>query len=478
VRSALAAGELRPLLQLPTGGGKTAIAANIILKEAHRGRVLFTVPALELVDQTAEAFRHWGVRDVGVMQGNHPLTDRLARVQVATVQTLRRRAAPDVGLVLVDEAHRQDRALFDRMASEAWRDVPVVGLTATPWTKGLGRHFGQLIVAETAVGLMEAGYLSQARVFAPSKPDLSKVRIRAGDYDVEGLSLAMRSATLVGDVVDQWLARAEHRPTLAFCVDRLHAKTVQAHFEAAGVPCGYLDGQSPKEEREEVRAAFASGRLKVVANVGVLTTGVDWDVRCVILARPTKSEMLFCQIVGRGLRTAPGKDHCLILDHTGTTADLGFAWQIHHDELDDGSGAISSGRKAARERADLRTCRDCKAVYPTHEPRCPECGWQPMVRSKVTSITANLVEIDHDRAARMERLDFLRELKAIGIEGGKSRNWPLAFYRQKFSEWPAYGVLDTLAPAKAVREETRRWVKSRQIAYAKGRGMSPQAVRA
>jgi DNA repair protein RadD len=115
-------------------------------------------------------------------------------------------------------------------------------------------------------------------------------------------------------------------------------------FEEAGVRAGYIDCLTKDDERKDIRSKFASGDYQVVCNVGVLTTGVDWDVRCIILARPTKSEILFVQIIGRGLRPAKGKDHCLVLDHSDTTSRLGFVTDIHHEELNDGKTRVSTTR--------------------------------------------------------------------------------------------------------------------------------------
>jgi DNA repair protein RadD len=122
----------------------------------------------------------------------------------------------------------------------------------------------------------------------------------------------MDKDALVADVVDTWLQRAEGRPTFCFAVNRVHANHLQQKFLAAGVQAGYVDAYTDKDERREVARQFHAGEIKVVCNVGVLTTGIDWDVRCIILARPTKSEMLFVQMIGRGLRTADGKNDCLI----------------------------------------------------------------------------------------------------------------------------------------------------------------------
>ena len=118
---------------------------------------------------------------------------------------------------------------------------------------------------------------------------------------------------------------------MLFAVDCAHAQALQERFNEAGIACGYQDAHTSSADRAAIKRAFHNGDLKVVANIGTLTTGVDWDVRCLQLARPTKSEMLFVQIIGRCLRTADGKDNALILDHTDTTARLGMVTEIHHE---------------------------------------------------------------------------------------------------------------------------------------------------
>lgn len=295
LRSALKTGSKRPMLQAPTGAGKTTLSAALIDMALSKGkRIIFTVPAIPLIDQTAREFWNEGIRDVGVIQADHPMTDSSKPVQIASVQTLRRRFIPDADLVIIDEAHRISRFIEDWMTREDWLDVPFIGLSATPWSKGLGRLYDRLIIAATTSQLIEKGYLAPFTVFAPSKPDLSKVRTKMGDYHEGDLSQVMCDRALTADIVSTWLEKAERRPTLCFAVDRTHARTLQAQFEQAGVRCGYLDGTNTRDEREEVRKQFASGALEVVCNVGVLSTGIDWDVRCIILARPTKSEMLYC----------------------------------------------------------------------------------------------------------------------------------------------------------------------------------------
>ena len=142
LRQSLASGHRRPVLQLPTGGGKTRIAAEIINRARAKGNAyaLFIAPRIQLINQTVRAFWHEGIQDIGVLQGNHRLTRPGAAVQVASVQTLPNRRLPPASVVLVDECHMRSDWLARQMASPEWSRIPVIGLSATPWTPGMGRR--------------------------------------------------------------------------------------------------------------------------------------------------------------------------------------------------------------------------------------------------------------------------------------------------------------------------------------------------
>jgi DNA repair protein RadD len=209
LRQSLGSGKLRPVLQAPTGFGKTRLAAAVVEGAlAKKKRVIFTVPALSLVDQTVRAFWDDGIRDVGVIQGMNPMTDWSRPVQVASVQTLQRRPFPEADVVLIDECHRWFDFYPKWMRDPRWQSKPFIGLSATPWTRGLGRYFDDLIIAATTQDLISEGYLSPFRVFAPSHPDLTRVRTVAGDYDEGDLSDVMNDALLVADVVDTRTCKA------------------------------------------------------------------------------------------------------------------------------------------------------------------------------------------------------------------------------------------------------------------------------
>ena len=369
LKLSLGKGHKRPMVQAPTGFGKTVLAGAIVKGALAKGnRIIFCVPAISLINQTVQSFHREGIHDIGVIQADHEMTNPAMPVQVASIQTLHRRNIPMADVVVIDEAHRWFK--FYERWFELWNAVPFIGLSATPWTKGLGKHYDDLIIAATTQELIDQGYLSDFRVYAPSHPDLSGAKTRAGDYVEEQLAEVMNENTLVADAVSIWKQKAENRPTLCFCVDRAHAKHMQERFKAAGVPAGYIDAYTEMPERDEIAKKFHAGEIKVVCNVGCLTTGVDWDVRCIVLCRPTKSEILFTQIIGRGLRTAEGKDDCIARDSLVLT-DRGEV-KIQHVTLDhkvwDGvefvhhSGAICRGVQQVVEYDGLVATPDHKVM--------------------------------------------------------------------------------------------------------------------
>jgi DNA repair protein RadD len=369
LRRSLASGRRRPMVQLPTGGGKTRIAAEIIRGARAKGRcVAFVVPALSLIDQTVSAFEAEGIHALGVLQGAHPRTDRDAPIQICSVQTLARRRRPEVDLVIVDEAHQMHKEIFRWM-----KDCPnliFIGLSATPWSRGLGKYYGGLIVAATTRELIEQGYLSDFVAFAPSDPDLSSVSTRAGEFAQDDLGDAMDVPAITGDIVSTWLKRGEGRPTIAFCVNRRHAQHVCERFVEAGVSAEYADCDTAREDREAMFARFRFGEAKVLCNVGILTTGLDLPMTsCLIDAQPTKSRISFVQKIGRGLRTAEGKDKLLVLDHAGNHLRLGMVTDIHQDRLDDGKKRDGSTKKERTEPLP-KLCPECRALLSYKAREC------------------------------------------------------------------------------------------------------------
>jgi DNA repair protein RadD len=468
LREAMLSGKKRVVLQLPTGAGKTRTAAEIVLSATGKGkRVCFTVPAISLIDQTVEAFEAEGLTDIGVIQSNHPRTNYDAQVQVASVQTLVRRGVPDCELVIVDECHLQHDVIPKWMKRDPGKLF--IGLSATPWAKGMADYWQGLVQPVSMQQLIDAGFLSPFRVFAPSHPDLTGVGTVAGDYNQGQLSEVMGDRRLVADVVETWLKRADNRPTLIFAVDLAHARTLQAEFAQAGVAMGYCDAYIDRIERQVLFDQMARGEIAGIVNVGTLTTGVDADVRCVVMARPTKSEMLFVQCIGRGLRTAPGKADCLILDHADNHARLGFVTDIHHPELLAGADKRPVTRKEKGEPMP-RECTSCGVLKAPKVRECPLCGFTPTRQSEIEFEEGQLVEVTRGKKTEVtmaDKADFHAQLLWIARDRNRSTGWAAHAYKDRFGVWPVKEAKHALP--KPPTEAVLNYVRAKDIRFAKRR---------
>jgi DNA repair protein RadD len=314
VEREIEAGNRRILLVMPTGGGKTIVAGEIIQHYVRRYRpVLVLAHRLEILTQTSTKLHVRNIAHGIIKAGFSPRP--MERVQLASVQTLWVRAMrseamrlPLADLVIIDEAHHATAHTWRKLI-EAYPDAVLIGLTATPCRgdgRGLGGIFTGMIECPQVGELIAQGYLVKTRVYAPIDPDLTGVRTVAGDYVESQLADRMDVAKLVGDIVVHWHKFGERRKTVAFAVNVAHSLHLRDEFVRSGVRCEHLDGETEKDERDAILARLASGETELVSNCSVLTEG--WDlpaVGCAILARPTKKMGLYRQMIGRVLRPPP-----------------------------------------------------------------------------------------------------------------------------------------------------------------------------
>lgn len=435
LRAGIRNGCQAQVLMAPTGSGKTTIASAIKQGAASKGRkAFFVVDSLELVDQAAQRFAQDGMR-VGVIQGNHYLTDYSAPIQVATIQTLKRRwpqmpdeVRPD--LVIIDECHVLHQAHQDIIEWCRQRKVPVIGLSATPFRKGLGKVFDDLVVSVTTQELIEQGYLVPSRCYAPKVPDLTGVKTGSdGDWQSDALAEVMGDHELMGDVVDQWLKIGKGRQTIVFASNVAHSRALCDHFRGAGINAAHVDGyDQDKLGRAETINAFRRGEIEVLCNVAVLTKGFDApETSCIVLARPTKSLMLHIQMMGRGLRTADGKDDCIIIDHAGNCIRNGTPNEPLPQELHDGENNTNPDRKQRDPSEPVqKPCGHCGYVSTKHV--CPSCGFKPEIRRDVEVKDGELYEIEKQESAQAKWTTeqvarFYAELLGYALSNGFRPGW-------------------------------------------------------
>lgn len=315
----------RTLCVLPTGAGKTVIAAEIIRHFADQGaRIGFLAHRQELIRQTSAKLDEAGIPH-GIIRAND-LTrlDYRHAVQVCSTPTLINRLDLQFrfDLLIQDESHRI-MAATNRRIMAAFPSARVLGLTATPYRsdgQGLAEMFDTLIVGATVAGLVADWFLVPTRVFRGQAPDLSGVRSHRGEFDEADVELRVRRPHLLGNILQTWLMEASDRQTIGFAHSVPHSRDLAERFRAAGVPTEHLDANTPDGEREAIVGRFRDGLTRVLWNVGIFTEGFDapW-CSAIIDAAPTASRGLHKQKVGRVMRPWPGKVDGILLDHTGGT---------------------------------------------------------------------------------------------------------------------------------------------------------------
>ena len=431
----------RALLVMPTGSGKTVVFSEICRLANDKGKkVLILVHRRELVTQASDKLKKAGVEH-GIIAAGFDPSDQ--PVQVASVQTLIRRLdsgtfTPD--LIIIDEAHHAVAGSWDKIIGH-FSDAKIIGVTATPSRldgRGLGSHFSTLVSGPSVEQLTKLGFLSQHRVFAPPViADLSNVKTRAGDYANDQLSEAMDRPTITGDAIGHYRRLADGLPAIAFCCSIAHATSVCESFNKAGYRAKLVTGKMKMEERDEAISGLADGRTQILCSVDVVSEGTDVPaVSAAILLRPTQSEALYLQQVGRILRPQPGKI-AIVLDHVGSTLKHGFVDDLRNWSLD----SKPKRKKNDEPAPSVRQCPMCFAAFKP-QPVCPMCGHEFPVKPKrqLTQREGELREMRRQdaierREKRQEigRARTLPELLALAKKKGYKPGWAYKiFYGRRY----------------------------------------------
>lgn len=404
LRAGIRSGSRRQILVAPTAFGKTECAAWIIQQALEKGsRAWFIVDRVTLIDQTSERFAAYGI-DHGIIQADHVLTDPSKPVQIASAQTIARRRfdrLPD--LIVVDEAHCQYRAvtgLVDRAAG-----AKVIGLTATPFTAGMAKHWDGIVNGATVNSLLVKGFLAPLKVKACVTPDMRDAKKTfTGEYDEE--DAGRRGVTIIGDVVHTWIEQTTKHfggpvKTIVFSPSVKHGAELCRQFADAGFnfqQISYLDASDDERRAKVAEFRRSDSAIHGLVSCAVLTKGFDVpDVRCGISCRPyAKSFSSHIQELGRVMRIAPGKDFGLWLDHSGNSIAFAedTAW-LYEYGVDSLSTAAKQDAKT-RERAETikRTyfCGQCSMQMDPGADLCSACGWQRPHRGEIRIVQGELID--------------------------------------------------------------------------------------
>lgn len=411
----------RVVIVAPTGSGKTVIGAAIIRETP--GRVLWLAHRIELLRQARARLLEAGLRasEVGIVSGVETENPD-ARVVVGSVDSVRRRdLRRDVALVVVDEAHRVEANGYQAILAENPK-AAVLGLTATPWRldgRGLGGTFAEMVVAAQSVELIADGFLASPVTYAiprdRARDIVSGISSTAGDYAQGALGRALMRPKLMGDVVAECRRRAPKAKTIVFAASRDHGRALLRGFIADKRRAAYVDGETPADERAEMVRSFGEPRgLDVLINVEVLAEGFDLPaVKCIVLARPTKSLTRYLQHVGRASRPF-GDARAVILDHAGNVYRHGLAQSNREWSLADREG------KGAGE-APVKECDECEALIPAGAKVCPECGAEQARDAK--EVEAERVDLERVAMEEAERKRVRSVLESIAKARGFAPEW-------------------------------------------------------
>lgn len=397
VARAMREGYRRILVVMPTGAGKTRLAAAMMRSTIRVGLTgEFQVHRKELIKQTSGAFAGLGIEH-GFIASGYPFNPDLG-VTIAGVQTLVKRLGLIVpaNFVVVDECHRLRANTYEQILQAYGRDMYLIGLTASPQRldgQGLGEHFDIIIEGPTVAELIARGYLCGYEYLAPDIPDMSGV-----DPDSAAAAERVDKPRVIGNIVKTYMEHGLGMQGIVFAATREHSRHIATALTAAGIPAMHVDG-TMDAERERFDDEFRAGQIRIGVNVGLFGEGYDVpNVGYVGIAAPTKSLVNHLQWCGRALRPAAGKPYAVIADHAGNALPswLGGRGLGLPDDDREWSLAGRDKRKREQDWTSITQCLSCFRVYPSSAPECPGC------RSN-TPAQPRVVKTEDGKLSKIER---------------------------------------------------------------------------
>jgi DNA repair protein RadD len=379
LRKGFKEGHKNQMIMAPTGAGKTYLGLRICYEAMQRcKRAVFLCDRTTLINQTSEVADRYGLHEHGIIQAKHWRRKPNLMLQIASVQTIAKRDYwPQMDVLIVDEAHTTYKA-WTEFAKQT--DAAVIGLSATPFTVGLGNIFTNLINATTMNELTLSGVLVPMRIFSCQRPDMTGAATAGGEWTDKAAE--ERELKIVGDVVSDWQRFGDNRKTIVFGATIKHCEELAKQFINAGIMAALYTSETTAKEREALLHEYRKpdSVLKVLISVEALAKGFDVpDVGCICDARPLrKSLSTAIQMWGRGLRSSPetGKTDCHLLDFSGNIVrffeDFSDIYFEGLEKMDDGEKLDKAIRKD--EEFESKGCPRC-GYKPFHR-KCMACGFE------------------------------------------------------------------------------------------------------
>lgn len=414
----------------PCGAGKTVLFASMAAATQKNGKtVFFCVHRKELLDQTVNTFKKFDIRfdSIYVMMISQAVKDNY----------------PQPDIVIFDECQHSMAKTWKKVIDK-FPNAYYIGLTATPCrldNKPFGDLYEDMITGITAKELIDSGYLSKYRYYAPVVTDLSALKRKGSDFDTQQAAELLMERAVFGDVIQHYKLLADGMQAICYCSSIAHSERMAEEFQKAGINAVHFDGNTPKKQRDEIIQKYRDKEISILCNVDLISEGFDCpDCECCILLRPTMSLSLYIQQAMRCMRPKEGKT-AIILDHVNNVSRHGLPddnreWSLHTVPKPSAEKHTEDGRMS------IRTCTYCFGTYKannTHE--CPYCHKKEILTEhEIKNIKKiHLEEIKESAkqkaAARVENYDSdkdcktLNELMAYAKKKGYKPGW--AYFQAK-----------------------------------------------
>lgn len=476
LRQGFREGHKNQMIMAPTGGGKTYLGLRIAHEALIKGkRAIFVCDRTTLINQTSESADGYGLSHHGVIQAKHWRRNNMP-FQIASVQTLAKREYwPQSDVIIIDEAHTMHKAWTDYAMGTS---SVVIGLSATPFSTGLGNIFTNLINATTMDQLTKSDVLVPMRIFTCTRPDMRGAKTAGGEWTDKAAE--ERGMTIIGDVVSEWVKYAENRKTIVFGATIKHCQEICRQFIDSGIMAAVFTSDTTPSERKILLDEYRKhdSTLKVLISVEALAKGFDVpDVGCVVDCRPLrKSLSTAIQMWGRGLRSSPetGKKDCILLDHSGNIVRFAEDYtNIYFDgleKLDDGEKLDKAIRKDDEE-YEAKGCPSCG--FKPFAKRCMSCGFEmqaPALKEheagEMREIVLNGKKLAEDHSHLWYQVATYAKMHSKPeTQQGRAAH----LYKAMTGTWPSRSWHVSAAPVVEVTRNVKNKITSLNLRHSKGR---------
>ena len=468
LRNGFAMGNRSQILYAPTGAGKTEMAIALLEAVKKKGnKAAMLLDRIVLCEQTSQRLNGYDI-DHGVMQSGHWRYRPYENIQVCSAQTLEKRGDfPGLDLLIVDEAHQTRQQTMEFIKNNP--HIRVIGLTATPFTKGLGKTYSNVVSTVTTKQLVDKKFLVPLRVFISTEIDMEGAKKVAGEWSQR--ETTKRGMKITGDIVAEWIKKTHEvfgKPmkTIIFCSGVEHGTDLSRKFAEHGynfVSISYKDDDQFKADAIE---DFSKPDTEIHGLIAtdILTKGFDVpDVVIGVSARPfSKSLSSHIQQMGRVMRSYEGKEFALWLDHSGNYLRFRGDWDEVYEngvqELDDGREKVKK-EPTEKEKKESK-CPICQHLWPSGSDTCTNCGHVREKKNKV-EVEAGVMQELTGAMTREDKQEWWSQLQWFVANEGKSPGWASHTYKDKFGVWPV-NLSDNISTPSM---EVTKFVEAKKRAY-------------